>query len=166
MSHQKTRTAIALLLITLCSIQANAAHFSDLTIVQQAAQTGLWTSVASGTMADGSKVPKKTETMCATNAEILENFNHAMYYNTRTGQEKKESPTKLTTNTTTLGVASMTCPAQNLVVAGKPFNMPSFTAVAEFKRINKQQWQIRFDKMISTLTYHGSASASCIKNRK
>jgi hypothetical protein len=153
-------------IIALTSLQAHAAHFSDLVIVQEAAQTGLWTSVLSGTMPDGSTAPKKTETMCATKAEILQNFNHAMYYDTKTGQEQKECPTKLTTNTSTLGVATMTCPAQTVVAAGKTFKIPSFTAIGEFKRINKQQWTIRYDKMISTVTYHGSASASCIKNRK
>jgi hypothetical protein len=157
---------IAAFLLSLSSVQALAAHFSDLTIVQQAAQTGLWTSVLSGQMADGSPAPKKTETMCATKEEILQNFNHAMYYDTKTGKQQKECPSKLTTNTTTVGVVTMTCPAQKLVVAGKPFNIPSLTAVGEFKRINKQQWTIRFDKMLSTVTYHGTASASCIKNRK
>lgn len=166
MFHQKECVAISLLLVSLSCTQAYAAHFSDLTIVQQAAQTGLWTSVLSGTMPDGSNAPKKTETMCATKAEILQNFNHAMMYNNKTGQEQKECPTKLTTNTSTLGVATMTCPAQTLAVAGKTFTIPSFTAIGEFKRINKQQWQIRYDKMISTVTYHGSTSASCIKNRK
>jgi hypothetical protein len=165
MNHKKSLAA-ACLLIGLCSAQAQAAHFSDLTIVQQAAQTGLWTSVLSGQMADGSPVPKKTETMCATKEEILQNFNHAMYYDTKTGKEQKDCPSKLTTNTTTVGVVTMTCPAQKFVVAGKPFNMPGFTAIGEFKRINKQQWTIRYDKMLSTVTYHGTASASCIKNRK
>lgn len=166
MNNKKVLTTTALLLITLSSAQVKAAHFSDLVIVQEAAQTGLWTSVSSGTMADGSSVPKKTVTMCATKAEILQNFNHAMYYDTRTGKEQKECPTKLTNNTTTLGVARMTCPAQTVVVAGKTFETPSFTAIGEFKRINKQQWAIRLDKMLSTLTYHGSATASCVKNRK
>lgn len=166
MNNKKILTATALLLITLGSAQANAAHFSDLVIVQEAAQTGLWTSVSSGTMADGSQMPKKTEIMCATKAEILQNFNHAIYYDTRTGKEQKDCPTKLTTNTSTLGIASMTCPAQNLFVAGKTFKTPSFTAIGEFKHINKQQWTIRLDKMLSTLTYHGSATASCVKNRK
>ena len=59
MFHQKKRVAISLLLISFSSAQAYAAHFSDLTIVQQASQTGLWTSVLSGTMADGSNAPKK-----------------------------------------------------------------------------------------------------------
>lgn len=86
MFHQKKRVAISLLLISFSSAQAYAAHFSDLTIVQQASQTGLWTSVLSGTMADGCNATKKTETMCATKAEILQNFNHAMMYNSKTGQ--------------------------------------------------------------------------------
>ena len=80
---------IAAALISLGCAQAKAAHFSDLIIVQQAAQTGLWTSDLSGQMADGRPVPKKTETMCATKAEILQNFNHAMYYDTKTGKEQK-----------------------------------------------------------------------------
>lgn len=59
MNNKKVLTTTALLLITLSSAQVKAAHFSDLVIVQEAAQTGLWTSVSSGTMADGSSVPKK-----------------------------------------------------------------------------------------------------------
>jgi hypothetical protein len=152
--------------LLLSPLQAQAAHFSDLIIVQQAAQTGMWTSVSGGTLEDGSPVPRKTETMCATKEEILQNFNHAMYFDNRTGKENKDCPTKLTTNSTNLGVASMTCPAQKLVVAGKPFNMPGFTAIAEFKRVNSNQWMIKFGKMFSTVTYHGAATAGCINNRK
>ncbi|NOT64464.1 MAG: hypothetical protein HOP06_00180 [Methylotenera sp.] len=166
MNNNKIPAMALLAVITLANLPANAEVIANLKVVQQAAQTGLWTSVLSGTMPDGSPAPNKTETVCASKAEILQNFNHALYWDTKTGQEQKECPTKLTTNTSTLGVASMTCPAQTVVAAGKTFKMPSWSVVGEFKQMNKNQWTIKMGNMLSTVSYHGSASASCIKNRK
>jgi hypothetical protein len=163
-----TRTIVGISTAICFAVSASAAYaenLSGLKVVQDAAQTGMWTSAFSGTMPDGSPVPQKTESFCATKAEVLDKFNQALYYDNKTRVESKDCPTVLSTNTSTLGIAKMTCPAQTHVVAGKKFTIPSFTAIAEFKRVNKDRWTIKFGNMLSTITYHGSATANCVTSR-
>jgi hypothetical protein len=147
------------------ALVARAEPISSLKVIQDAAQTGMWTSVLSGHMTDGSPVPKKTETFCATKAEILDSFSQALYYDNKTREEDKGCPTVISTNTSTLGVAKATCPAQTHLLAGTKIEIPSTTVIAEYKRINKNQWTIKFGTMLSTITFHGSATANCVNGR-
>jgi hypothetical protein len=116
-------------------------------------------------MADGSPVPKKTEILCATKEEVLALYDQAIYTNTQTGAENMSCPTILTVNTPTRGVASMTCPGQTINAGGKEMKIPGFTAITEFKRINNTTWTTTFGTMVSTATFHGAATATCVAAR-
>jgi hypothetical protein len=144
---------------------AHADKLSNLKVIQEAAQTGKWTTLLSGTMADGSPVPKKTETVCATKEEVLALYDQAIYTNTLTGVENTSCPTILTVNTPTRGVATMTCPGQTINMGDKEMKIPGFTAVTEFKRINNDTWTTTFGTMVSTAKFHGAATAACVATR-
>ncbi len=144
---------------------AQSEELSKLKVIQEAAHTGKWTTVLSGTMADGSPVPNRAETVCATKEEVLAQFNRALYTNTQTGQENANCPTILTVNTATRGVAAMTCPGQSVNVAGKAFDIPGMTVVVEFKRVNNNTWTTTFGTMVSTATFQGAATAACVATR-
>jgi hypothetical protein len=161
-----THTTRLLTLAALLSVSiAHADKLSNLKVIQDAAQTGKWTTVLSGTMADGSPVPKKTEILCATKEEVLALYDQAIYTNTQTGAENMSCPTILTVNTPTRGVASMTCPGQTINAGGKEMKIPGFTAITEFKRINNTTWTTTFGTMVSTATFHGAATATCVAAR-
>jgi hypothetical protein len=161
-----TLTSRLLSLTALLSVSiAHADKLSNLKVIQEAAQTGKWTTVLSGTMANGSPVPKKTETLCATKEEVLALYDEAIYTNTQTGAENTSCPTILTVNTPTRGVATMTCPGQTINTGGQTIKIPGFTAVTEFKRINNMTWTTTFGTMVSTATFHGAATATCVATR-
>ncbi len=159
-----TKIGIASMLAFTCHY-AGAANLSELEVVKEAANTGLWTSVSGGTLADGTPVPKKTETICATKEEALKAFDQAIMYNNKTGKESAGCPTSITTNSSNLGIASMICPANTLNVGGQAISIPEVKATVEIKKLNANQWIINFGTMNSTLTYQGAATKGCVATR-
>ena len=63
-------TASLLALASLVAVPANAAKLSDLKVIQDAAQTGMWTMESKGSP-EGMQVPDSAQTVCATREEIL-----------------------------------------------------------------------------------------------
>ena len=153
---------VFLALATVTTYSTYAAVGSDLKVIQAAAQTGVWTVVTTGNVGE-MVLPNMNETACLTKAEILQSFNHALMVSD--GEESKECPTKLTVNSVMHGVAIATCPAKKLVVGGRTFNFPETTLKVEFDQIGENQWAGKMDNRHTTFTFHGSATANCIKNR-
>ena len=151
-------------LASVLAAPASAANLSDLKVIQSAAQTGKWTIASTGSP-QGMNLPSSTETVCATREEILQNFNHALALGP--GGESQQCPTQLSTNTSSLGVATMTCPATKLVMGEKTINVPGMTLSVEVKKTGTNQWTSRVASMnmTGTYTFHGEASADCIKTR-
>jgi hypothetical protein len=166
MLKQFTTSKIAIVVIlALTDLQANAANLSELEVVKEAANTGLWILETGGMFTDGTPVPKKTETICATKEEALKAFDQAIMYDNKTGKESAGCPTTITTNSSNLGIASMICPANNLTVGGQTINIPEVKATVEIKKLNANQWNIKFGTMNSKLTYQGSATKGCVATR-
>jgi hypothetical protein len=152
-------------MLALTSLQANAANLSELEVVKEAANTGLWILETGGTFTDGSPVPKKTEAMCATKEEALKAFDQAIMYDTKTRKESAGCPTTITTNSSNLGIASMICPANTLNVGGQTISIPEVKATVEIKKLNSNQWMIKFGTMNSKLSYQGAATKGCVNTR-
>ena len=145
---------------------AHAAKFSDLPVVQEAAQAGQWTMATSGTLPDGKPYPARTETVCATKQEVLESMNSSFISDTRTGMDDKQCPTILSTNTSTLGVATLNCKVPPIKLLGqKTIVLPDVVLKTEFKRTGKQTWTVKTDNVVTNITYHGAATASCMAVR-
>lgn len=142
-----------------------AANFSDLKVVQEAAQTGMWTMVTTGTLTDGRTVPPRSETVCATKQEVIESFSNPFMWDTRTGEEDRDCPTVLTENTSTVGVATMSCKAITIAFPGQPLSIPATELSTEFKRTSRETWTIRTGNVLTNITYHGAATAGCVVNR-
>lgn len=155
-------TASLLALASLVATPANAAKLSDLKVIQDAAQTGMWTMESKGSP-EGMQVPDSSQTVCATREEILSKFDHALAHSPES--ESQQCPTKLTTNTASLGVATMTCPASKLVLGEKTIKVPGMTLTAAFKKTGANRWTSNMANMEGTYTFHGAATAGCINKR-
>jgi len=146
---------------------AHAAKFSDLQVVQEAAQAGQWTMTTSGTLPDGTPYPARTETVCATKQDVLESMNSSFTSDTSTGVDDKQCPTTLSTNTSTLGVATLNCKIPPIKLPGqKAIVVPDVVLKTEFKRTGKQTWTVKTGNVVTNITYHGTATASCMAARK
>lgn len=145
-----------------CTSFVHAENLSNL-IVLNDVQTGMWT-IASEGIAKNPMFPKSTETLCVTKAQIIKNFSHGLYTNTKTGAEI--SPTVLTVNTPTLGVAEVNFPAQQIGAVVIPASAMNYT----IKRVQKDKWLISMgssiskDKFVTTATFQGEKTASCAGN--
>jgi hypothetical protein len=152
------KTAFAVFSMT-CMSFVHAENLSNL-IVLNDVQTGMWT-IASEGVAKSPMFPKSTETLCVTKAQIIKNFSHGLYTNTKTGAEIL--PTVLTVNTPTLGVAEVNFPAQQIGAVVIPASAMNYT----IKRVQKDKWLITMgssiskDKFTTTATYHGEKTALC-----
>lgn len=152
------KTAFAVFSMT-CMSFAHAENLSNLFVLNDV-QTGMWT-IASEGIAKNPMFPKSTETLCVTKAQIIKNFSHGLYTNTKTGAEIL--PTVLTVNTPTLGVAEVNFPAQQVGAVVIPASAMNYT----IKRIQKDKWLITMgssiskDKFSTTATYHGEKTVSC-----
>ncbi|QCB47236.1 hypothetical protein [Hydrogenophaga sp. PAMC20947] len=155
-------TASLLALVSLVAAPANAAKLSDLKVIQDAAQTGMWTMESKGSP-EGMQVPDSSQTVCATREEILSKFDHALAHSPE--GESQQCPTKLTTNKASLGVATMTCPASKMVVGKNTINLPGMTLSAEFKKVGANRWSSKMANMVGTYTYQGAATAGCVNKR-
>lgn len=143
----------------------HAAKFSDLKVVQAAAQPGTWTMNTTGNGPDGKTMPAQKRTVCATRDEVLQSLNAPALGNATTGAEDKSCPTVLTTDTPVLGVASMSCPAQSLAIAGQKVSLPAMSVTTEFKKVADNHWTVTTGNRVTDITYQGSASASCVGKR-
>ncbi len=161
-NHKVFARAVALAATGLTALLAQADVASNLKVIQSAAQTGMWTISTSGKLGE-MVIPSKTETACVTKEEILENYNHAVWLDK--GVEEKDCPTSLTTNTSTLGVATAICPPSKIVMGQKAIRVPEVRVSVEFKQINSNQWTTKMDKVVTTMTYHGESTADCTKTR-
>jgi hypothetical protein len=160
--QKKIARSVVLATAGLIALSAQADVASNLKVIQSAAQTGMWTIATSGKLGE-MVIPSTTETTCVTKSEILENYNHAVW---RDGNiEERDCPTTLTTNTSTLGVATAICPASTIVVLQKTIHVPEVRVSIEFKQINSNQWTAKMDKVVTTMTYHGESTADCTKTR-
>jgi hypothetical protein len=144
---------------------SQAANFSDLKVVQEAAQTGMWTMATSGTLPDGKPFPARKNTVCATKQEVIKSFSNPFMWNEKTGEEDRECPTVLTTNTATLGVATMSCKAQKIDLPGQSVSLPAVPLSTEFKRTGKETWTVTTGAVITHVTYHGAATSACTSKR-
>lgn len=143
-------------------VSANAANLSDLKVIQEAAQTGMWTMTSKGSP-EGMQLPDSSQTVCATREEVLSKFDHALAHNPDGGIQ--QCPTKLTTNTASQGVATMACPASKLAMGEKTINVPGMTLSAEFKKTGPNRWSSNMANVLGTYTYHGAATADCVNKR-
>lgn len=157
------------LLLALCALSgptlAHAANFADLQVVQEAAKTGMWTMSTAGTLPDGKPFPGNNRTVCATREEVLKSLANPFMWNEKTGVEDQDCPTSLTTNTSTIGVASMQCKPQTIQLPGQSVAIPSTTLTTEFRRTGKQNWTVKTGNVVTTITYHGESTASCVASR-
>ncbi|MGI4847540.1 MAG: hypothetical protein ACRYGK_05310 [Janthinobacterium lividum] len=144
---------------------SHAAKFSDLVVVQEAAQTGMWTTSTSGVYPDGKPFPSNKKTACATKEEVLKSLDNPFMWNEKTGEEDRSCPTTLTTNTSALGVASMRCKPQTINVAGQSVSIPAVALTTEFKRVGNNNWTVKTGNIVTNITYHGAATASCVAKR-
>ena len=143
-----------------------AAKFSDLKVVREAAQTGMWTRVTSGTLPDGKPFPAIIASACASKDEVIESLANPFMWNSKTGEEDRDCPTVLTTNTSTLGVATMTCKAQSIQLPGQPsIAIPATPLSTEFKRTGQQTWTVTTGKIVTEITYQGAATSACVSKR-
>lgn len=160
--YTSTSRAAALVLAGLAPFLARADVASNLKVIQDAAQTGLWTISTSGKLGE-MVIPGKTETACVTKQEILDNYNHAAWMDR--GAEERDCPTTLTTNTAALGIATATCPPSQIVMGAKTIHVPEVKISVAFEKINSNQWTATMDKAVTLMTYHGDATADCSKTR-
>jgi hypothetical protein len=146
-------------LLLTCNNLVQAESISNL-IVLNDVQGGMWTVVSSGEN-KSSLLPKQSETLCVTKAEILKNFSGGLYTNTKTGAEIL--PTVLTVNTPSMGVAEVSFPSQQIGAVV----IPASTLTYSIKRDQKNKWVLTMgssaskDKLITTATYLGENAASC-----
>lgn len=152
--------AMAMTGLASLSVQADVA--TNLKVIQDAARTGLWTISTTGKLGE-IVVPSTTETACVTKQEILNNYNHAVWLDR--GVEEKNCPTSLTTNTSMLGVATAICPPSKIVIGQKTIHVPEVKVSVAFEKVDSNQWTAKMDKVTTTMTYHGEATAGCIKTR-
>lgn len=144
----------------------HAAKFSDLKVVQEAAQSGMWTMATSGTLPDGKPFPASSNSICATKQQVIESLANPFMWNEKTGEEDRDCPTVLTTNTSTLGVATMTCKAQSIQLPGQaPIAIPAIPLSTEFKRTGQQTWTVKTGSVVTNITYQGAATAGCVAKR-
>lgn len=145
---------------------SHAARFSDLKVVQEAAQTGMWTRATSGTLPDGQPFPATSESVCATKQQVIDSLANPFMWNEKTGEEDRDCPTTLTTNTSTLGAATMTCKPQSIQMPGQaPIAVPAMSLNTEFKRVGQQNWTVKTGNVLTQITYHGAATAGCVAKR-
>lgn len=145
---------------------SHAAKFSDLRVVQEAAQTGMWTRATSGTLPDGKPLPATSESVCATKQQVIDSLANPFMWNSKTGEEDRDCPTILTTNTSILGVATMTCKPQSIQLPGQaPIAIPATPLSTEFKRTGQQTWTVRTGDVLTKITFHGAATAGCVAER-
>lgn len=161
---------LSLLLITVASISfstmSNAAKFSDLIVVKEAAKAGKWTMSTSGTLPDGKPFPSSTNTVCATKQEVIESLNNPFMWDEKTGEEDSDCPTTLTTNTTTIGIASLSCKMKTISLPGQPpIKLPDTLITTEFKKISSTTWTVKTGNITTNITYHGAATAACVATR-
>ena len=151
--------SVFVVFLTACVNLANAESLSSL-IVLNDVQTGVWTVVFDG-VAKNPMLPKSTETLCATRAQIIKNFSHGLYTNTKTGAEI--SPTVITVNTPTLGVAEVNFPAQQIGATAIPASAMIYT----IQQVQKDKWLLTMEtstskaKIRATATYHDEKTSSC-----
>ncbi|MDO9402879.1 MAG: hypothetical protein Q7T87_02485 [Polaromonas sp.] len=156
----------ALAITALTCGAAHAAKFSDLKVVQEAAQDGTWTMVTSGPLPNGKPMPPRSNTVCATKAEVIKSLSNPFMWNEKTGEEDKTCPTVLTTNTSTLGVATMKCAPISINLPGQKVDLPANQELStEFKRTGKETWTVKTGQVLTNVTYHGSATAGCVAKR-
>ena len=159
-------TAVAALVGWASPGASHAAKFSKLKVVQEAAQTGMWTRATSGTLPDGKPFPATSESVCATKQEVIESLANPFVWNSKTGEEDRDCPTVLTTNTSTLGLATMTCKPQTIQLLGQaPIAIPATPLSTEFKRVGQQSWTVKTGNVLTKITYHGAATAVCAAKR-
>lgn len=163
-SNALPAAALALAVLALPSL-SQAANFSDLQVVQEAAQTGMWTMTTTGTLPDGKPFPSRKNTVCATRQEVIKSFNNPFMWNEKTGEEDRDCPTRLTTNTATVGVATLSCKAQTIELPGQSVKLPATPLSTEFKRTGKDTWTVRTGNVLTHITYHGAATAACVGKR-
>lgn len=144
---------------------ASAAKFSELKVVQEAAQTGMWTMSTTGTLPDGKPFPSNKKTVCATKEEVVKSMDNPYMWNEKTGEEDRDCPTTLTTNTSTLGVTSMQCKPQTIKMPGQNVVIPAVALTTEYRRVGKQNWTVKTGNIVTDITYHGEASAGCVAKR-
>ena len=161
-NHKSISPIVAVALVSLASFSARADVASNLKVIRDAAKTGLWTISTSGKLGEVA-IPSKTETVCVTKQEILENYKRAVWRDR--GIEKEGCPTTLTTNTSIRGVATATCPPSQLVMGQKTIQVPQIKVSVEFEKVNSNQWTSTMDKAVTTMTYHGETTADCVKTR-
>lgn len=161
----RTMSPVFLAVAALTCSLAQAAKFSELKVIQEAAQAGTWTIATSGTLPDGKPFPASKRTVCASREEVARSFDSSFMMDSKTGADDKTCPTTLTTNTSTVGVATMTCPAMNIDLPGQKLKIPATTVSTEFKRTGQQTWTAKTGNVLTNITYHGSATANCAANR-
>lgn len=98
----------------------------------------MWTRATSGTLPDGKPFPATSESVCATKQQVIDSLANPFMWNEKTGEEDRDCPTTVTTNTSTLGVATLTCKPQTIQLLGQaPIAVPATPLSTEFKRVGQ-----------------------------
>jgi hypothetical protein len=155
------RIATRLSMSAICLVAFGAAHGAKLSelVVLKGAKSGQWSFTSN--IENGVAVTKPTQTSCLTKAQIMKNFSHSLYENTKTGVES--CPTILTTNKPELGVATLNCPAME--AAGS--KIPAFMLSYSIKKESDDTWiisagtQAMKETFKSTVTYMGASTTGC-----